>query len=86
MCVCVRELLLMCVYVCAESPSRQATVQQMQDTVLSTPFERLAVGYNTLGMKHLKDGRTIPFVTAQSPSNGNRIEQLSACKFYLAMM
>merc|ERR1719240_1226692 len=30
----------------------------MQDTVLSTLFERLAVGYNTLGMKHLKDGNT----------------------------
>jgi len=36
----------------------QATVQQMQDTVLSSLFERLAVGYNTLGMKHLKDGNT----------------------------
>lgn len=38
--------------------AEQATVQQMQDTVLSTLFERLAVGYNTLGMKHLKDGHT----------------------------
>lgn len=38
--------------------SEQATVQQMQGTVLSTLFERLAVGYNTLGMKHLKDGNT----------------------------
>jgi tetratricopeptide (TPR) repeat protein len=38
--------------------AQQATVQQMQDTVLSTLFERLAVGYNTLGMKHLKDGNT----------------------------
>merc|ERR1719183_2997625 len=38
--------------------AEQATVQQMQDTVLSTLFERLAVGYNTLGMKHLKDGNT----------------------------
>merc|ERR1719158_948299 len=36
--------------------AQTATVQQMQDTVLSTLFERLAVGYNTLGMKHLKDG------------------------------
>merc|ERR1719262_1929945 len=45
---------------CLESVLRQeqATVQQMQDTVLSTLFERLAVGYNTLGMKHLKDGQT----------------------------
>merc|ERR1719169_252594 len=34
------------------------TVQQMQDTALSSLFERLAVGYNTLGMKHLKDGNT----------------------------
>lgn len=44
---------------CLESVLRQeqATVQQMQDTVLSTLFERLAVGYNTLGMKHLKDGK-----------------------------
>merc|ERR1719446_267185 len=38
--------------------SEQAVVQQMQDTVLSTLFERLAVGYNTLGMKHLKEGQT----------------------------
>merc|ERR1712232_1380937 len=38
--------------------AEQAIVQQMQDTVLSTLFERLAVGYNTLGMKHLKDGDT----------------------------
>merc|ERR1712217_361292 len=38
--------------------AEQATVQQMQDTVLSTLFQRLAVGYNTLGMKHLKDGNT----------------------------
>merc|ERR550514_2489788 len=38
--------------------AEQATVQKMQDTVLSTLFERLAVGYNTLGMKHLKDGNT----------------------------
>merc|ERR1719389_1357846 len=36
--------------------SEQATVQRMQETTLSTLFERLAVGYNTLGMKHLKDG------------------------------
>merc|ERR1719343_1056231 len=45
---------------CLESVLRaeQATVQQMQDTVLSTLFERLAVGYNTLGMKHLKEGNT----------------------------
>lgn len=45
---------------CLESVLRaeQATVQRMQDTVLSTLFERLAVGYNTLGMKHLKDGDT----------------------------
>lgn len=38
--------------------AQTAIVQQMQDTVLSTLFERLAVGYNTLGMKHLKDGHT----------------------------
>merc|ERR1712232_1254670 len=38
--------------------AEQAIVQQMQDTVLSTLFERLAVGYNTQGMKHLKDGDT----------------------------
>lgn len=45
---------------CLENVLRaeQATVQMMQDTVLSTLFERLAVGYNTLGMKHLKDGKT----------------------------
>merc|ERR550514_1307741 len=45
---------------CLENVLRaeQATVQLMQDTVLSTLFERLAVGYNTLGMKHLKDGNT----------------------------
>lgn len=38
--------------------AKQAVVQQMEDTVLSTLFERLAIGYNTLGMKHLKDGNT----------------------------
>lgn len=45
---------------CLENVLRaeQATVQLMNDTVLSTLFERLAVGYNTLGMKHLKDGNT----------------------------
>jgi len=45
---------------CLENVLRteQVTVQQMQDTVLSTLFERLAVGYNTLGMKNLKDGNT----------------------------
>jgi len=45
---------------CLENVLRaeQTVVQQMQDTVLSTLFERLAVGYNTLGMKHLKDGNT----------------------------
>merc|ERR1719343_479789 len=45
---------------CLENVLRaeQGTVQQMQDTVLSTLFERLAVGYNTLGMKHLKEGNT----------------------------
>jgi len=45
---------------CLENVLRaeKAIVQQMQDTVLSTLFERLAVGYNTLGMKHLKDGNT----------------------------
>lgn len=37
--------------------SEQETVQRMRDSVLSTLFERLAVGYNTLGMKNLKDGR-----------------------------
>lgn len=45
---------------CLETVLRQeqAKVQQMQDTVLSSLFERLAVGYNTLGMKYLKDGNT----------------------------
>merc|ERR1719333_1463555 len=45
---------------CLENVLRaeQATVQQMRDTVLSSLFERLTVGYNTLGMKHLKDGQT----------------------------
>jgi len=45
---------------CIETVLRaeQATVQQMRDTVLSSLFERLTVGYNTLGMKHLKDGQT----------------------------
>merc|ERR1719162_1760369 len=45
---------------CLESVlrSEQATVQKMTDTVLSTLFERLAVGYNTLGMRHLKEGNT----------------------------
>jgi tetratricopeptide (TPR) repeat protein len=36
--------------------TQQEIVQRMRDAVLSTLFERLAVGYNTLGMKHLKDG------------------------------
>mmetsp|Transcript_31825 Transcript_31825/g.89532 ORF Transcript_31825/g.89532 Transcript_31825/m.89532 type:complete len:258 (-) Transcript_31825:10-783(-) len=40
--------------------AEQLTVQQMRDTALSTLFERLAIGYNTLGMKHLKDGNTEP--------------------------
>lgn len=45
---------------CLETVLRaeQNVVQTMEDTVLSTLFERLAVGYNTLGMKHLKDGNT----------------------------
>jgi len=45
---------------CLESVLRQeqATVQEMPDTMLSTLFERLAIGYNTLGMKHLKDNHT----------------------------
>jgi len=45
---------------CLEAVLRaeQATVQQMPDTMLSTLFERLAIGYNTLGMKHLKDNKT----------------------------
>lgn len=45
---------------CLETVLRahHAVVQQMEDTVLSTLFERLAIGYNTLGMKHLKDGNT----------------------------
>merc|ERR1719262_2150323 len=45
---------------CLETVLRneQDVVQRMEDTVLSTLFERLAVGYNTLGMKHLKDGNT----------------------------
>ena len=36
----------------------QHFVQSQQDTVLSTLFEKLAVGYNTLGMKYLKLGKT----------------------------
>lgn len=45
---------------CLESVLRQeqSAVQQMEGTVLSSLFERLAVGYNTLGMKYLKDGST----------------------------
>lgn len=45
---------------CLENVLReeQETVKQMQDTVLSTLFERLALGYNTLGMKNLKEGNT----------------------------
>eukprot|EP00930_Biecheleria_cincta_P057345 TRINITY_DN43301_c0_g1_i1.p1 TRINITY_DN43301_c0_g1~~TRINITY_DN43301_c0_g1_i1.p1 ORF type:complete len:297 (-),score=73.22 TRINITY_DN43301_c0_g1_i1:248-1138(-) len=45
---------------CIEAVLRQeqAAVQQMPDQVLSTLFERLALGYNTLGMKHLKDNNT----------------------------
>jgi len=45
---------------CLEAVLRaeQGTVQQMRDTVLSTLFERLAVGYNTLGMKNLKEGNS----------------------------
>lgn len=45
---------------CLENVLRQeqSTVQRLQDTVLSTLFERLAIGYNTLGMTHLKEGRT----------------------------
>lgn len=45
---------------CLENVLRaeQRAVQQMRDTFLSTLFERLAVGYNTLGMKYLKDGNT----------------------------
>jgi len=45
---------------CLETVLRteQDLVQKMEDTMLSTLFERLAVGYNTLGMKHLKDGST----------------------------
>ncbi|CAD7973958.1 unnamed protein product [Amoebophrya sp. A25] len=33
-------------------------VQGVQDTLLSSLFEKLAVGYNTLGMKYLKLGKT----------------------------
>merc|ERR1719174_1590554 len=45
---------------CLENVLRreQAAVQQMRGPGLSTLFERLAVGYNTLGMKYLKDGNT----------------------------
>merc|ERR1712014_150257 len=45
---------------CIEAVLRQeqSAVQQMPDQVLSTLFERLALGYNTLGMKHLKDNDT----------------------------
>eukprot|EP00747_Dinoflagellata_sp_TGD_P163493 gnl/TRDRNA2_/TRDRNA2_182213_c0_seq1.p1 gnl/TRDRNA2_/TRDRNA2_182213_c0~~gnl/TRDRNA2_/TRDRNA2_182213_c0_seq1.p1 ORF type:complete len:277 (+),score=68.08 gnl/TRDRNA2_/TRDRNA2_182213_c0_seq1:75-905(+) len=38
--------------------SHQAAVQQMQGHVLTRTFEQLTVGYNTLGMKHLKEGNT----------------------------
>lgn len=43
---------------CLENVLRaeQVSVEHMQDTLLSSLFERLAVGYNTLGMKNLKDG------------------------------
>mmetsp|Transcript_19527 Transcript_19527/g.39423 ORF Transcript_19527/g.39423 Transcript_19527/m.39423 type:complete len:290 (+) Transcript_19527:65-934(+) len=46
---------------CLETVLRQEqeAVQQMRDTVLSSLFECLAVGYNTLGMKFLKDGNTV---------------------------
>jgi tetratricopeptide (TPR) repeat protein len=37
--------------------SEQKFVQQLRDSVLSSLFERLAVGYNTLGMKYLRDGK-----------------------------
>lgn len=45
---------------CLENVLRaeQGSVREMRDTMLSTLFERLAVGYNTLGMKYLKDGNT----------------------------
>lgn len=36
----------------------QHLVQKLQDTLLSSLFEKLAVGYNTLGMKYLKLGKT----------------------------
>ena len=36
----------------------QEVVIGLQDTLLSSLFEKLAVGYNTLGMKFLKQGRT----------------------------
>ncbi len=36
----------------------QHFVQRLQDTLLSSLFEKLAVGYNTLGMKYLKLGKT----------------------------
>mmetsp|Transcript_133623 Transcript_133623/g.188825 ORF Transcript_133623/g.188825 Transcript_133623/m.188825 type:complete len:274 (+) Transcript_133623:64-885(+) len=45
---------------CLEAVLRaeQEAVQRMEDMRLSTLFERLAIGYNTLGMKHLKDNNT----------------------------
>merc|ERR1712154_506821 len=45
---------------CLETVLRaeQSTLQSLQDPVLSTLFERLAVGYNTLGMKYLKESNT----------------------------
>ncbi len=36
----------------------QEFVTQLQDTLLSSLFEKLSVGYNTLGMKYLKLGKT----------------------------
>ena len=36
----------------------QQFVATLQDTLLSSLFEKLAVGYNTLGMKYLKQGKT----------------------------
>jgi tetratricopeptide (TPR) repeat protein len=36
----------------------QRTVQSLRGTYLSSLFERMTVGYNTVGMKHLKEGNS----------------------------
>merc|ERR1719359_2680888 len=38
--------------------AEQRTVQTLRGTYLSSLFERMTVGYNTVGMKYLKEGNT----------------------------